>query len=561
MPRRKSARAKAEAAKKVAPLAPPPQKASTSTRGNVVAPPPPPPGRKSARTKTAVASATFFDLPPPPTPRIRYDEEDDEGATAHLPPPVEPLPEVSGSSDGGSEKNTSTSSEGKSGDDDVEEEESEEVGAGPAQLVDLEAGDDDDDDDDVEEEGGTAPVTPKPRKTAAQEAELIKQQAIPRPVMISHSGAKSKINILSGVTMTIDEMVHNCVYYFIMSQHKKHPVKRSDLLKNCMNGQKKDYNAVMAKFETVLADNFGMKIIGLDKGKSGFATYMIVSNYVNDVAETVTVRTPEQYAKRAALFLTLTIMFMLNKPMDEESIWNLIEEFELQKMLCNKKEDFAKFLKSEYVLPMYFSAEEVHDADNVGYKYFWGQRAEHEISKWAILKFVAKQFPDMRPEDFEFQLQLAKEKEKDLIEAEIAARDAAVVDPASGKNGSALKIGEGPDAQLAIEGIQDAGAMSQAEEIEDDDDNEAEADSDEGGEEGKKQKQGKKKGKGGDENEEESGSGSGEAEGSGSDESSGEGSGGKGAEEEDAGSGSGEQEEGTDSNQETGEDSSGEEVP
>lgn len=56
----------------------------------------------------------------------------------------------------------------------------------------------------------------------------------------------------------------------------------------------------------------------------------------------------------------------------------------------------------------------------------------------------------MRPEDFEFQLQLAKEKEKDLIEAEIAARDAAVVDPASGKNGSALKIGEGPDAQLAI---------------------------------------------------------------------------------------------------------------
>lgn len=39
---------------------------------------------------------------------------------------------------------------------------------------------------------------------------------------------------------------------------------------------------------------------------------------------------------------------------------------------------------------MYFSAEEVHDADNVGYKYFWGQRAEHEISKWAILKFVAK---------------------------------------------------------------------------------------------------------------------------------------------------------------------------
>lgn len=135
------------------------------------------------------------------------------------------------------------------------------------------------------------------------------------------AAAARKINIRSGVTMTVDEMVQNCLYYFLALQHKKLPVKRADLLKHAMNGQKKNFNEVMAKFETVLRETFGMKIIGLEQGKSGFMNYLMVSEYTGDVSEAVTTRTPESEARRTTLFLMLTTMFMQNRSLEEGLIF------------------------------------------------------------------------------------------------------------------------------------------------------------------------------------------------------------------------------------------------
>lgn len=142
------------------------------------------------------------------------------------------------------------------------------------------------------------------------------------PTPTSSKGTSSKpskkINIRSGVTMTIDEMVQNCLYYFLINQHKKLPVKRSDLIRNAMNGQKNNFTEVMAKFEKVLKDVFGMRVVGLEKGKSGgWTSYIILSVFSYDVAESVTTRTPESDSKRAVLFLILCVIFMLNRSIDE----------------------------------------------------------------------------------------------------------------------------------------------------------------------------------------------------------------------------------------------------
>jgi hypothetical protein len=117
--------------------------------------------------------------------------------------------------------------------------------------------------------------------------------------------------------MTIDEMVQNCIYFCLIHQHKKLVVKRADFLKHAMNGQKKNFNEVMAKFESVLAETFGMKIIGLEKGKSGFMTYLLISEFNNDVSASVTARSTKSDARRATLFLILTTMFMQNRSLEE----------------------------------------------------------------------------------------------------------------------------------------------------------------------------------------------------------------------------------------------------
>lgn len=103
-------------------------------------------------------------------------------------------------------------------------------------------------------------------------------------------------------------------------------------------------------------------------------------------------------------------------------------EMEFEKLVCSKKEDLQKFLKTvrfgfslfagvflfclidifiqEYVTSMYLNMEEIKDAETtaeemdeadnvVRHRYSWGPRAENEISKWAILKFVAKVLPSV----------------------------------------------------------------------------------------------------------------------------------------------------------------------
>ena len=44
----------------------------------------------------------------------------------------------------------------------------------------------------------------------------------------------------------------------------------------------------------------------------------------------------------------------------------------------------------EYVSSLYLNAEEVKETEQIYYRYSWGLRAEKEISKYEILKFVAK---------------------------------------------------------------------------------------------------------------------------------------------------------------------------
>ncbi|XP_035708883.1 melanoma-associated antigen D4 isoform X1 [Folsomia candida] len=489
-----------------APKAPPPKK-QQGAKAKTPAP------RKSTRGRGP--PPPFFDLPPPPTPRIRYDDEEDEGVVSHLPPPSTPLREVS---DDEIEEQPSTSKgvmlqpvvapaskpvkkgkgkkkkQSSSEEDENKEKESDKqegVDLGPIETVNLESSD----------EEHQAKVFERVLAKLGDRFGVVggppTKRATPPPILHPMRIGTKLITVKPGVTMVIDDMVHNIVYYFIMSQHKKTPVKRLDLLKHCMNGQKKNYNEALAQGEAVLSKVCGIKIVGLDQGKQGFITYMAISNYLSDVAELVTVRSADQYAKRAALFLTLVIMFMTNKPLSEDEVWSLICEFELETLMCTKREDFHKFMKTEYVQTLYFTSEEImDDADGVGYRYSWGPRAHHEISKWAILKFVAKQFAGARPEDYELQLQIAKIDEREVIEADIAAYQAelALAQAAQAAQDAQADPADGQDeipersrtvVRFAIEEERpDSGNLSQVEEIETE---QGSSDSGEDGEERTKQ--------------------------------------------------------------------------
>lgn len=189
-------------------------------------------------------------------------------------------------------------------------------------------GEDNDDDDEVEEAVASTSASAKSKK-----------------------GASTSTGTGMETTLTVDQMVQNCLYYLLLNQNKKVPVKRSDLVKNAMNSQHKQFLEVMKKLEQILDDVFGMSLYRLGKGKddapvsataetaeeevvaeeagaaagkkgrgkgsSSAASYMLISKYPSSVCDSVTKRDPEADSKKTVLYLTLTLIFMLNRPIDE----------------------------------------------------------------------------------------------------------------------------------------------------------------------------------------------------------------------------------------------------
>lgn len=62
---------------------------------------------------------------------------------------------------------------------------------------------------------------------------------------------KASANELSAL-LPHSEMLQNCLLYLFLMQHKKVPVKKSEVIKFAMNGQTREFERVFKDIETVL---------------------------------------------------------------------------------------------------------------------------------------------------------------------------------------------------------------------------------------------------------------------------------------------------------------------
>lgn len=170
---------------------------------------------------------------------------------------------------------------------------------------------------------------------------------------------KRKPHKMVDTSLTVDDMMHNCLYYLLLHQHKKIPVKRSDLVKHAMNSQHKQFADVIRKLQVTLNDVFGMELVRIVKGKdnqpciapgavdgsvagpeeegeepvasgkrgkgkgtsNASASYIVVSKFPSSVFDSSMYvmgrRDPEADTKKTVLYLILSTIFMLNQAIDE----------------------------------------------------------------------------------------------------------------------------------------------------------------------------------------------------------------------------------------------------
>jgi len=258
-----------------------------------------------------------------------------------------------------------------------------------------------------------------------------------------------RVNVRSAVTLDMEQMIQNCILYFLVRQHKKLPVKKADIVKYAMNGQFKDFPRVYKELSFIFEDTFGIRLIQLEipeevinsKNKTRPLpppSFIIVSKFDCSVAERNTMRSIESLSKRAVLFLILCVVFMLNKPIDEEMVWTILTKLSLDKIVCKQRIDLGKFLRTEYVTPHYLKMEESMEKENVITRYSWGQRSQIEFSTYGILKFVAEQFPGKSIADYPLQYNIVVERDKETMEADRPGPSSR--SNPDGENGSAIHV-------------------------------------------------------------------------------------------------------------------------
>jgi len=194
-------------------------------------------------------------------------------------------------------------------------------------------------------------------------------------------------------------LVSNGIHHLMLSQRKKVPLKKPDLVKT-MNNQSKDFKEAIKELGIQLESVFGFELVGVKLEDAEWRVqpaletathFFLVSKFgkgVTDWRAEDDPPTKEELQKDNAIRMVLNVMYLLrNRDVDEGYLWQVLEDLDVNGV--SNRKDFSKFLKTEMVDTMYLSRTESRLQDEMTYRYSWGPRAEKECDKYEMLQHVA----------------------------------------------------------------------------------------------------------------------------------------------------------------------------
>jgi len=228
-------------------------------------------------------------------------------------------------------------------------------------------------------------------------------------------------NLTQNAGYSSKQIVSQSLFYVLIANTKRHPIKRADITKNALTGVKLGplaFKDLLMKIQKLLKSTFGILMYGLNESTHEYGLNLSVIGYNSFilVSEFNCITLPEKLscsivthhnqAVQSVLFITLAILFMNSVDptmgVKEEVIWRFVSNLRLDSMLGNMKEqDFKKFLKTELVQKQYLLVTETREEGVEGslIRYFWGPRADIEFSKLDILLKIADLL-DTPPQNF-----------------------------------------------------------------------------------------------------------------------------------------------------------------
>ncbi|KAK9888020.1 hypothetical protein WA026_000304 [Henosepilachna vigintioctopunctata] len=195
-------------------------------------------------------------------------------------------------------------------------------------------------------------------------------------------------------SVDVNELANDCVRYIIYKCGQQLPFRRSDLQKNIKGLLGKNFDNVIERTSLILKNVYGFKLILCDTGSK----FYIVSNNLPYVEEPDEKQSDELPKDRMSILLMLILahIFMSTSAVSQASMYSFLKSLHVDpernhELFGNVKE----YLTNTLVKQQYLNIDKDSITNDISFS--WGVRAEKEISKHELLKFICKVYKSTNP--------------------------------------------------------------------------------------------------------------------------------------------------------------------
>lgn len=226
----------------------------------------------------------------------------------------------------------------------------------------------------------------------------------------------------NNVCLNQDDQVNDLVRYFVNKAGEHVIFKRTDLKKNVLPKVGQYFQDILDKAVKILEQVYGYKVIVVDAKQNSTKGYIVTNAlpYKSDPTEQLPQGTYPDDIHKILTLLILSHIFMSNSLVSDQSLYAFLKTFgldvETRHEIFGSIKDFITNLRNKKYIEM--------EIDPMSKKasISWGSRAEKEISKHEILKFVCKMYKTTMPSSWINQYKSANEQH---FENENAVEDTA----------------------------------------------------------------------------------------------------------------------------------------
>ncbi|XP_056641378.1 melanoma-associated antigen D2-like [Diorhabda sublineata] len=215
---------------------------------------------------------------------------------------------------------------------------------------------------------------------------------------------------VGNVSLNQDDQVNDLVRYFVNRAGEQVIFKRTDLKKNVLPKSGQYFQDILNRAVKILEQVYGYKVIVIDAKQNSTKGYIITNAlaYKSDPTEKVIPGSYPDDVHKILILLILSHIFMSNNLVSDQSLYAFLKTFgldvETRHEIFGSIKDFITNLKNKKYIEM--EIDQISKKASIS----WGSRAEKEISKHEILKFVCKMYKTTTPNSWINQYKSANEQ-------------------------------------------------------------------------------------------------------------------------------------------------------